>query len=228
MRSFGLGPGNDLRPGNLSYDDEGRASFSAMLHGKPLCEVSMTVPGEHNLLNALAVIAVADIVGLPMDRVAETLSKYTGAHRRFELTSVTDGVRVYQDYGHNPTEIKNALRIAKLQPHRRLWAVWQPHTYSRTKKLFGGFVETFDDADQVLITNICAAREKDPGDITSQMLIPPMRARGVDALVTPTFDDTEKYLRAHWQPGDLVITLGCGDIDLLNEQIALHGDTRGQ
>lgn len=97
-------------------------------------------------------------------------------------------------------------------------------TYSRTKKLFNGFVETFDDADLVLITDICAARETDPGDINSEMLLPPLRARGVDATVTPTFDDTEEYLRAHWQPGDLVITLGCGNIDLLSEQIAL-GDT---
>lgn len=225
-RTYGLGADNDLRPENLAYDPEGRASFTASLHGKPLCVVRMTVPGEHNLLNALAVITVADICGLPIDQVAETISNFSGAHRRFELTSVTDGVKVYQDYGHNPTEIKNALRIAKLQPHKRLWAVWQPHTYSRTKKLFNGFVETFDDADLVLITDICAARESDPGDIRSEMLLPPMHERGVNATVTPTFDDTEEYLRAHWQPGDLVITLGCGNIDLLNEQIALHGDTQ--
>ena len=224
-RSYGLAPGNDLRPENLSYDPEGRASFTAALNGRALCEIRMTVAGEHNLLNALAVVAVADICHLPMDKVAATLSSFTGAHRRFELTSVTDGVKVFQDYGHNPTEIKNALRIAKLQPHMRLGAVWQPHTYSRTKKLFDGFVETFDDADVVLITDICASREVDPGDIKSEMLLPPMRARGVDATVTPTFDDTEEYLRAHWQPGDLVITLGCGNIDLLNEQILLHGDT---
>ena len=224
-RTYGLKPENDLKPESLTYDPEGRASFTATLEGRPLCDVTMTVAGEHNLQNALAVIAVAEICGLPLGSVARTLSRFTGAHRRFELTSVTDGVKVYQDYGHNPTEIKNALRIAKLQPHKRLWAVWQPHTYSRTKKLFDGFVETFDDADFVLITDIMAARESDPGDIRSEMLLPPLSARGVNATVTPTFDDTEEYLRAHWQPGDLVVTLGCGNIDLLNEQIALHGDT---
>ncbi len=224
-RTYGIGSENDLRPENLTYDPEGRARCGVSLHGRMLCDLRMTVAGEHNLLNALAVIAVTDIFGLPLDQAAETLSSFSGAHRRFELTSVTDGVKVYQDYGHNPTEIKNALRIAKLQPHKRLWAVWQPHTYSRTKKLFDGFVETFDDADLVLITDICAARESDPGDITSQMLIPPLRARGVDATVTPSFDDTEAHLRVHWEPGDLVVTLGCGNIDLLNEQIALHGDT---
>lgn len=225
IRTYGLKPENDLRPENLVYDAEGRGRCDVTLGGKKLLSLKMSVAGEHNLLNALAVIAVVDIFGLPMDQAAATLSSFTGAHRRFELTSVTDGVKVYQDYGHNPTEIKNALRIAKLQPHKRLWAVWQPHTYSRTKKLFDGFVETFDDADRVLITDICAARESDPGDITSEMLIAPLRARGVNATLTPTFDDAEAHLRAHWEPGDLVVTLGCGNIDLLNEQIALHGDT---
>ena len=81
--------------------------------------------------------------------------------------------------------------------------------------------------DKLLITDICAARESDPGDIRSEMLIEPLRARGIDAVLTPTFDDAEAYLRAHWQSGDLMISHGCGDIDLLNEQIAQHGDTQG-
>ncbi|MEG0146432.1 MAG: Mur ligase family protein, partial [Clostridia bacterium] len=225
-RSYGLGFHNELRAEQISYDELGRAHFVATLFGHPLCEVSLAVPGEHNLLDALAVIAVASIRELPMQEVAEHLGRYTGAHRRFELTSVTDGVNVYQDYGHNPTEIKNALKIAKLQPHKTLWAVWQPHTYSRTKKLFSQFLDTFSDADKVLITDICASREVDPGDIASEMLIAPLHEHGVDAVLTPSFDDTERYLRAHWQPGDLVITLGCGNIDLLNDQIIAHGDTK--
>ena len=133
---------------------------------------------------------------------------------------------VYTDYGHNPAEIKNALRLASLQPHRRLWSVWQPHTYSRTKTLFNSFVSTFDLADVLLITDICGAREADPGDISSEMLLEPIRRRGVEVHLTPTFDDAEAYLRAHWAEGDIVVTHGCGDIDLLNEQIALHGDTK--
>ena len=130
------------------------------------------------------------------------------------------------DYGHNPAEIKNALHIASLQPHKTLWSVWQPHTFSCTKTLFDKFVETFDEADHLLITDICAARETDPGDIRTEMLLEPIRKRGVTVTHTPTFDDCEAFLRAHWQPGDVVISHGCGDIDLLNEQIALHGDTK--
>ncbi|MDO4546541.1 MAG: UDP-N-acetylmuramate--L-alanine ligase [Clostridia bacterium] len=224
-RTYGLNPYNEIRAEDISYDELGKAHFRATLYGHQLCEVQLAVAGEHNLLDALAVIAVASICELPMSRVAESLERFTGAHRRFDLTSVTDAVRIYQDYGHNPTEIKNALKIAKLQPHGTLWAVWQPHTYSRTKKLFNQFLDTFHDADKLLITDICAAREADPGDISSKMLIAPLRERGCDAVLTPGFDDAEKYLRAHWKPGDLVITLGCGNIDLLNEQIALHGDS---
>jgi UDP-N-acetylmuramate--alanine ligase len=177
------------------------------------------------MLDALAVICAAHIRGLDMAKVAEGLGSFIGAHRRCELTSVTDGVRCYTDYGHNPAEIKNALKIAALQPHKTLWSVWQPHTYSRTKTLFNQFLETFDVADKVLITDIMGAREVDPGDIRSEMLIEPLRQRGVDAVLTPTFDDAEAYLRAHWHSGDVMISHGCGDIDLLNEQIALHGDT---
>lgn len=226
-RTYGLEPHNELRAEDLSYDELGHGRFRATLFGHSLMELELSVPGEHNVLNALAVIAVASLMELPMQRVAEILSRFTGAQRRFELTGIIDGVKLYHDYGHNPAEMKNAIHIAKLQPHRRLFAVWQPHTYSRTKKLFDGFLETFTEADQVVITDICAAREQDPGDIHSAMFIKPLTERGVKVVHTPSFDDAEQYLRANWQPEDLVITLGCGNIDLLNEQIGARGDTVG-
>ena len=223
--TYGIGEQNMLRPLNLRYDEHGCASFTAALNGEILGDFRLNVASEANMLDALAVIAAAHIRGLDMGKVAEALANFVGAHRRFERTSTTDGVKCYTDYGHNPAEIKNALKIASMQPHKTLWSVWQPHTYSRTKTLFDAFVETFDLADKLLITDICGAREVDPGDIRSEMLLSPLRARGVDAVLTPTFDDAEAYLRAHWQPGDLMISHGCGDIDLLNEQIAAHGDT---
>ncbi len=224
-RTYGIEPQNEVRAEQISYDENGCAHFTATLYGHPLTEVELRVPGEHNVRNALAVIATATLFSLPMTRLAEALGEFVGAHRRFELTSVTDGVRVYQDYGHNPVETKNVLKVARLQAHKKLWAVLQPHTYSRTKALFSGFLTCFDDADKVLVTDICAAREADPGDIHSGMLVDAMREKGIDAYWTPSFDDAEAYLRAHWEEGDVVVTLGCGDIDLLNEQIANHGDT---
>lgn len=223
--TYGAGSDNDLICENLSYDERGRGEYDAVYKGKKLCHVRLNVSGEGNMLDSMAAMAVAYIRGLDMEKAAAALENFVGAHRRFELTSITDGVKLYTDYGHNPAEIKNALKIAMLAPHDRLWAVWQPHTYSRTKDLFDGFVETFDGVDKLLITDICAARETDPGDINASMLIAPIRARGIDAVYTPTFDDAEAYLRANWRAGDLVITHGCGDIDLLNEQIMKRGDT---
>ena len=223
--TYGLNPDNDLRPENLSYDARGCAHFDAVLCGEVLGHFNIGVASEANMLDALAVIGVCYIRGLDLQKVAGALESFVGAHRRFELTSRTDGVKCYTDYGHNPAEIKNALKIASLQPHRELWSVFQPHTYSRTKTLFDQFLETFDLADHVLVTDICAAREVDPGDISAAMLIEPLRARGLDAVLTPSFDDAEAYLRSHWHEGDLMISHGCGDIDLLNEQIARNGDT---
>lgn len=224
--TYGLGPENDLRPENLTYDSQGRASFDAVLHDENLGHFHVGVASEANMLDALAVIAVCHVRGLDMAKVASALNSFVGAHRRFELTSCTDGVKCYTDYGHNPAEIKNALKIASMQPHKELWSVFQPHTYSRTKTLFDQFLETFDLADHVLVTDICAARETDPGDISAAMLIEPLRARGLDAVLTPSFDDAEDYLRHHWHAGDLMVSHGCGDIDLLNEQIARNGNTQ--
>lgn len=224
--TYGIGPENDLRPENLTYDSQGHARFDARLHAEFLGHFEIGVSSEANMLDALAVIAVCHVRGLDMQKVAGALKNFVGAHRRFECTSITDGVKCYTDYGHNPAEIRNALKIASMQPHGELWSVFQPHTYSRTKTLFNQFLETFDLADHVLITDICAARESDPGDIRSEMLIAPLRERGIDAVLTPSFDDAEAYLRTHWKSGDLMVSHGCGDIDLLNEQIAQHGDTQ--
>lgn len=224
--TYGLGESCMLRAVDLVYDERGCATYTAVIDGKTLGRFHIGVSSEANMLDSLAVVAAAYVRGLDMEQIGVALANFVGAHRRCELTSITDGVRCYTDYGHNPAEIKNAIKIANLQPHKTLWSVWQPHTYSRTKTLFDQFIETFDDVDKLLITDICAARETDPGDIRSEMLIEPLRARGIDAILTPTFDDAEAYLRAHWQEGDLMISHGCGDIDLLNEQIAEHGDTK--
>ena len=224
--SYGLGEDNDYVARSLTYDNRGRACYDFCKGSEVLCHVEMGIAGEANMLDSLAALSTASLRGLDMQAAADALHSFIGAHRRGEHTATIDGVALYTDYGHNPAEIKSALGIAKLIPHNELWAVWQPHTYSRTKDLFDGFVETFDGVDHVLITDIMAAREVDPGDIRSEMLIEPIRARGIDAVLTPTFDDAEAYLRAHWHEGDIMISHGCGDIDLLNEQIALHGDTK--
>lgn len=221
--TFGLEPGSDYTPANLTYDELGHGEFDLCASGRLLGHVKMKVCGFFQVQNALAALACTHQLGYDMAVACAALCEFLGAHRRFELTSVIDGVKLYHDYGHNPTEMRNAVSVAAMQPHNRLWAVMQPHTFSRVKRLFDDYLTCTELADITLVTDIYAAREKDPGDIKAKALVEGMRAHGVNAVHTPTFDDTEAYLRAHWQPGDLVLTMGCGNINQLNDQIAEHG-----
>ncbi len=227
--TFGWSANNDYSPANLTYDDFGRPRFDVCHSGGTEAHIELRISGEFTVLNALAAYAACRQTAAAPADIAASLSRFTGVHRRFELTGVVDGVRLYHDYGHNPDEMRAAVSVAMKQKASRVWAVMQPHTYSRVKRLFDDYLTCTAAADITLVTDICAARESDPGDINSGMLVDGMRAHGVNAVLTPSFDDTERYLREHWQPGDLVLTMGCGDINLLNEQISKHGVTpKGQ
>jgi len=225
-RTFGMEEDSDYRPAGLTYSDTGCPRYDVMFRGNKLARVELRVAGTFNVLNSLAAFAAAHALGAEPENIAASLSRFAGVHRRFELTGIIDGVKMYHDYGHNPREMAAALSVAAMQHANRVWAVMQPHTYSRVKGLFSDYLTCTRQADFTLVTDIYAAREKDPGDIKAEMIVEGMRQNGIDAVHTPTFDDTEKYLRAHWQPGDLVLTMGCGNINLLNEQMQLHGDTK--
>ena len=220
--TFGKGQENDWRPVNLTEDSLGRGSFDLSFRGSIRARVSMNVPGDFNVMNALAAIAAADVLGVDAENSAEIIGRFHGAHRRFELTDTIDGVEIFHDYGHNPAEMRNAVSIARKRCRGKLWAVMQPHTFSRVRTLFNDYLTCTAEADHTLVTDICAAREADPGDLNSGMLVEGMKKHGVDAVWTPSFDDTEKFLKEHWAPGDLVLTMGCGDINLLNDQIHRH------
>ena len=225
---FGFGPDNDWTASDRQEDTLGRERFTLIHHGQPVRTVQMGVPGAFNTLNGLAALAAAAELGLSPEKAAPALEQFVGAHRRFERTDVIDGVEIFHYYGHNPTEMRNALSIGRKRCRGRLWAVMQPHTFSRVRTLFNQYLTCTEQADITLVTDICAAREKDPGDLNSGMLVDGMKAHGIQAVWTPTFDDTENYLRSHWKPGDLVLTMGCGDINLLNDQIHRHEMERKQ
>ena len=222
--TFGFGKDCTWQPLNLMYDERGCAQFDAAKNGTVITHVQLHVPGEYNVMHALSTVAACLQVGANADSVADALSRFAAPHRRFEHTGTVCGVELYTDYGHNPAEMQYALENASRQPHNRLFAVMQPHTYSRVKTLFKDYIHCCDLADEILITDIFAAREKDPGDIHSTMLVDEIKKTGKSVHYTPTFDDCERFLRANWQPGDLVITMSCGNINLLNAQIQKHGD----
>ena len=219
---FGTDRELEWHPENMTEDERGYVSFDLYHNGSFAASVHMNVPGVFNAMNGIAAAATAAELGLSPEKAAETLGRFTGAHRRFEMTDCINNVEIFHDYGHNPTEMRNALTIARKRCKGRLWAVMQPHTFSRVRTLFEQYLTCTEDADFTLVTDICAAREKDPGDLNSGMLVEGMRAHGIEAVWTPTFDDTEKYLKSGCKPGDLVITMGCGDINLLNDQIHRH------
>ena len=179
--------------------------------------VSLQVPGEHNVRNALAALSVAATLGLPLQEFADALGEFTGTGRRFEVRGERNGVVVIDDYAHHPTEIRATLAGAKKRyPNSRIWAVWQPHTYSRTQTLFYEFSRAFVDANQVLVTEIYASREAkqefSSAEVVSAMPHPSARYTG-------SLSNTKKYLLEHLRAGDVVIVLSAGDADQISSDL---------
>lgn len=220
--SFGTSSSNDWQAANIHFDNMGCAEFDVVFKGEKKANLKLSVPGKVQVTDAIGCIACAVETGLDLDDTIKSLSNFIGVHRRFELTGEYDGVEVYHDYGHNPAEMAQVLETAAMRKHNRLWAVMQPHTYSRVKRLFKQYIPCTHAADITLVTDIYAAREKDPGDIHAMDIVNAMKEQNTNVEYTASFDDTEKYLTEHWQPGDVVVTLGCGDINKLNIQIEEH------
>lgn len=172
-------------------------------------EVHLQVPGEHNVRNALAALAIVDVLGLSRDKAAQALGKFTGTSRRFELRGEENGISVFDDYAHHPTEIKATLAGARARfPKRRIWAVWQPHTYSRTHALYLEFSRAFKDADEVIVTEVYASREQQENFTSAEIVsgMPHHSARFIALL-----DSVTKYLLENLKPGDVLIVLSAGD-----------------
>jgi len=180
-------------------------------------EVSLQVPGKHNVRNALAVLAIVESLGLSREKAAKALDEFTGTGRRFQLRGEVDDILIFDDYAHHPTEIKATLAGARARfPNRRIWAVWQPHTYSRTQTLFLDFARAFKDADEVIVTEVYAAREPKQ-DFTSAEIVSAMPH--LSARYRQTLDETTKYLLDHLKPGDVVLVLSAGDADQVSTDV---------
>lgn len=218
--TFGTSRDCDYRMTDAEEDSRGYVSFNIWRGDEHLGRVEMAVPGMFNAMDALAALAAADIIGADIGAAIRAVRHFTGARRRFEKTGTLNGAELFHDYGHNPVEMRNAISIARKRCDGKLWAVIQPHTYSRVKTLFNDYLSCAEEADIVLVTDIFAARERDPGDINTEMLVNAMRSKGVNAVLTPGFEDAAMKIRQEAAEGDLVITLGCGDVYKLNEMLA--------
>ena len=179
--------------------------------------VSLQVPGEHNVRNALAALAVISVLGLSIRGAGIALGKFTGTARRFEVKGKKNSITVIDDYAHHPTEIRATLAAARARyPNQRLWAVWQPHTYSRTKALFQDFSRAFNDADEVIVTEIYAARESKQ-EFSSAEVVSAMSHPSVRYLAS--LKETTEYLLAHLRKQDVLLVLSAGDADQVSANV---------
>lgn len=209
--SYGISGDFDFLAKNLSYTN-GYGCFDVFKNKEFFVHIDLNVPGVHNVLNALAVCAVCDILEIPADKIASGIKTFTGVHRRFEKRGIMNNATVIDDYAHHPTEIMATLKAAKNIPHNKIWCVFQPHTYTRTKTLWDDFCTCFTDADNLILTDIYAAREPFDGITTSESLAQAIGERQKSCKYISTFEEIAKYLKQNVKPGDLVFTMGAGTI----------------
>jgi UDP-N-acetylmuramate--alanine ligase len=209
----------DYTAQDISYDEKGCASFTAIEHGKKLGRFTLNVPGEHNVANALASIALGRKMGIGYEVISQGLLDFKGTERRFEFKGMLNGFTIIDDYAHHPTEIRATLTAARNYPHKDLWVAFQPHTYTRTKALLPEFAEVLALADHVVLADIYAARETNTIGISSEDLRQKIADKGTDAVYLPTFDQIETYLKSHVKAGDLLITMGAGNIVEVGENL---------
>ncbi len=208
VRTFGIENDGDYNAVNLNEYKPGFFEFDLLEWGKPTGHIRLSVPGRHNIYNALAMCAVCRFCGLTTEQCAAAALSFKGAGRRFEVYGECNGALVIDDYAHHPTELRATLTTAKEMGYKRLIAVHQPFTYSRTKMLFDDFVDVLKIADVAVITPIMGSREPNDPSITSKMLADHVPG----SVLVNSLQGAADWVKQNAQPGDLVLTLGCGDI----------------
>lgn len=217
--TFGLDSAFDYSATDISYNEKACASYTLIKNGSPLGEITLNVPGEHNVYNSLSAIATCMDLGIDFSSIKKGLSIFGGAKRRFEYKGNLNGITIIDDYAHHPTEIAATLHAAKNYPHGRMICVFQPHTYSRTKAFLKDFAKALSIADIVVLADIYAAREKNTLGISSTAILDELKTLGCEAYYFPSFDEIENFLLKNCVNNDLLITMGAGDIYTIGEHL---------
>ena len=203
----------DFYAENITFDEDAFPAFDVYHQGNFFSHVKLSVPGIHNILNALSCIALCTKYGIEKNTIQSALLKFTGAHRRFEFKGkIKTNVSVYDDYGHHPTEILATAKSLSHKSYHNSWVVFQPHTYSRTKNLLADFAKSLLSFDHVIILDIYAAREKNTYDISSNDLVKKLVSMGKEAKYIPDFNKCVSYLKDNVKENDIVLTLGAGTV----------------
>jgi UDP-N-acetylmuramate--alanine ligase len=227
--SFGFSSNSDYSARNIKFNLLGRPSYDLYRKGEYLCRISLSVPGEHNVANSLAAIATCYTLGVDLETIKQTLEDFTGTQRRFDIIGKTStGVSVIDDYAHHPNEIRATLAAAQNIPHGKIWCLFQPHTYTRTMALFEQFADAFADADVVVLAEIYAAREKNIYKLSSRSLMNEIKRRHPDKDVyfMPEFESMAEFAVHNAQEGDIILTMGAGDIYRVGEMILEKGASK--
>lgn len=209
----------DFYATDVTYNEKACPAFTVMHHDKKVADIQLSVPGRHNASNALAAVALAVTMGLDTDAIVRGLDAFGGANRRFQYKGTVDGVTVIDDYAHHPTEIRATLSAAQNYPHQRLVLVFQPHTYSRTKAFLDDFADVLSMADVVVLADIFAAREQNTYGVSSKDILSRLKAKGTEAYYFPSFEEIEKFLLKNCVNGDLLITMGAGNVVEIGEAL---------
>jgi UDP-N-acetylmuramate--alanine ligase len=219
--TFGYSDANDWYPVNITFYRGAFPGFDVMHKGEYVGHVQLGVPGVHNVLNAVAAIAAAEHAGADLAKALKALEAFAGAGRRFEILGEYNGVTIADDYAHHPAELKVTLEAAKKMDYKRVWAVFQPFTFSRTYMLLEDFADVLKIADKVVLTEIMGSREVNTYDIHTKDLCDKIEG----AVHFTSFDTIARYLYENAEPGDLVITLGCGDVyKIAKKLLALYNE----
>ena len=202
----------DYGAANITFDELGNASFDLIRYGEFVDRIKLSVAGNHNVSNALSTIAVADLLQIPMETIKKGILSFGGTVRRFQYKGERNGFTIIDDYAHHPTEIRATLTSARNYPHKDIWCIFQPHTYTRTKAFFHEFAEALSLADHVILADIYAARETDTLGMSSEALAEEIKKLGTDAYYLPSFEAIENFVLEKVIHGDVLITMGAGDV----------------
>ena len=217
--TFGLSDECHYYATDITFNDSGFCSYKMHTPKGEVIPVSLGVVGVHNVYNSLAALAMADVLSFDTETCLETLKKCTGADRRFQIKGHLGAITIVDDYAHHPTEIAATLSAAENFPHEHLWVVFQPHTYSRTKALLHDFADVLSKAEHVILADIYAARENDTLGISSRDLQAEIRKRGGNCEYFHSFSEIEIFLLKNCNQGDLLITMGAGDVYKIGEEL---------
>lgn len=220
--TYGKTSGSDWYAENITYDNMGHGSYTVYYKGEKITDVSLSIPGEHNVYNSLGAFALAYRYGIKIEDIVKGMLNYHGTDRRFQYKGTFNGVSVIDDYAHHPTEIEATINSARANDIGRLVIAFQPHTYSRTFELLNDFAKVLSKADEVVLLDIYASREKDTGLVSSRDLAEKIEENGGKVVYCGSFEKAEEYIVENCNPQDMLITMGAGDIVKLGEKLVLQ------